>query len=295
MKVRAIFFCGHHSPYGMAHLQPLIDCELEITHVILANNERWNKFYESLQGKKYHYPTHNPHSYLSKIKQWIKAFLSNSFFRDKKYNKENKKVLEILKKQKIPYFEVFDVNERSSIELVIQLKPDLIISAAYPQIFSKDLISLASRGSVNFHPSLLPKYRGAHPHFWAIAKGEKNSGITAHFMTENLDDGAIIEQIEFPIQDFNYYELYDALIYKTPELIQLVSDFFCFGNKKAIAQDLSKVSYFRNDREIHHKIFWNIHNSEEIKDLVRTQRAYCFLERQRVDFWEVELKKIIEI
>jgi methionyl-tRNA formyltransferase len=301
MAIKTIFFCGQHSPSGIAHLQPLIDSDLEIKYVVLADNRRWDKFYESLQGKQYYRTKYNQKKYLDIIKRFIKGLIPNKIIKkiedirntkniDIQYKKNNQAIINLLKKNKVPHIIVFDINKNESIQQIKNMEPDLIISAAYPQIFSKELISVSPIGAVNFHPSLLPRYRGAHPHFWAIAKGEKISGITAHFMTENLDDGSIIEQISFSIETHTYAELYDLLIYKTPELVKLVSDFFCLNQKKAIPQDLSQISYFRNDREIHHKIFFEIHSGEEIKNLVRTQKAYCFFNRERVIFWEIYIR-----
>ncbi len=57
---------------------------------------------------------------------------------------------------------------------------------------------------------------GFHPHFWAICKGEENSGMTAHFMTEKLDDGDIVAQLEFPIIQYTYSDFYEKLIQETP-------------------------------------------------------------------------------
>lgn len=76
---------------------------------------------------------------------------------------------------------------------------DLVISIACPQILRRDLLDLPPRGCINVHGALLPKYRGKMPSFWVLANGEKETGVTVHFMNEKLDDGPIIVQKRLPI------------------------------------------------------------------------------------------------
>ena len=144
------------------------------------------------------------------------------------------------------------------------------------------MISIPTKGAVNFHPSLLPKFRGAHPHYWSIVKGEIESGITAHFMTENIDDGDIIAQIKYPIIDYNYKQLYDKIIVETPNIVKKVSDFFIKGKGDLIKQNHSEATYFRNDRKIHHRIFLEIYSDREILNLIRGGNAYCFFRNKEV-------------
>lgn len=266
----------------MAHLIPILESKFDVVVVVIATEDRWKLFHEKLSGKSYYESKAMPNP-IRIVKALIKRIISTSIIRLFKDNyKETVRIEDILHGRNIPLREIFDVNERSFIEKVRDFNPDLIFSAAYPQIFSKDLVSIPSRGSINFHPSLLPKYRGAHPHFWAIAKGEKTSGLTAHFMTENIDDGNIIAQIEFPIEQYTYSVFYKKIIQETPNLVNLVERYFQEGRTDAKPQDSSQATYFKNDREIHRRIFWNLHTSEEIKDLCRTERAFCFFRSHKV-------------
>ena len=175
------------------------------------------------------------------------------------------------------------MNEGSFLDRVRATGPEIILSAAYPQIFSRELIAIPPRGSVNFHPSLLPRYRGAHPHFWVIAMGEKESGLTAHFMTEEIDAGDIVAQISYPIEDLDYGQLYERMIAETPAIVREVALFFREG-RSAAPQDPSRATRFRNDRVIHRRIFWGLHTAEEIRNLVRTGIAFCFFRDERVGF-----------
>jgi len=86
---------------------------------------------------------------------------------------------------------VADVRER--------LRPDLIVSVAASQIFREPLLAIPSRGCVNIHGALLPRYRGMLPSFWTLLNGEREGGVTVHYMSAGIDDGRIIEQRRFPI------------------------------------------------------------------------------------------------
>ncbi len=84
-----------------------------------------------------------------------------------------------------------------------KIEPDLMIFIAYPEIIKLSILGIPKIGAVNLHTSILPKYRGRHPVNWAIINGEREMGITVHFMNENIDDGDIVLQdsIEFARDD----------------------------------------------------------------------------------------------
>lgn len=74
------------------------------------------------------------------------------------------------------------------------LRPDLLAVAAYGRILGSDLLTLAPHGALNVHGSLLPKYRGAAPIQWAIAEGERETGVSVMQMDEGLDTGDVLLQ-----------------------------------------------------------------------------------------------------
>ncbi len=92
-----------------------------------------------------------------------------------------------------------DVNAPAFVERVGQLRPDLLLIAGCSQILRAELRNTARLGVVNFHPSLLPYYRGKEPLFWAILRGESRTGCTAHHVTQDIDAGPILLQCEIPI------------------------------------------------------------------------------------------------
>ncbi|HEY1465298.1 MAG TPA: methionyl-tRNA formyltransferase [Terriglobales bacterium] len=94
--------------------------------------------------------------------------------------------------------EKIKVNEefRSSLEA---LKPDAIIVVGYGRIIPQWMLDLPPLGNINLHASLLPKYRGAAPIQWAIAKGERVTGVTTMRIDAGLDTGDILLQREMAV------------------------------------------------------------------------------------------------
>src|SRR5882724_1280179 len=79
------------------------------------------------------------------------------------------------------------------------LRPDAIIVVGYGRIIPQWMIDLPRFGNLNLHASLLPKYRGAAPIQWAIARGESVTGVTTMRIDAGLDTGDILMQQELPI------------------------------------------------------------------------------------------------
>jgi len=74
------------------------------------------------------------------------------------------------------------------------LKPDLLVVVAY-RILPPEVLAIPTRGSINLHASLLPKYRGAAPIHWAIINGEEETGCSVFFLSEAVDTGNVIRQV----------------------------------------------------------------------------------------------------
>ncbi|HKB38557.1 MAG TPA: methionyl-tRNA formyltransferase, partial [Gemmataceae bacterium] len=85
---------------------------------------------------------------------------------------------ELAQRHNVPVFQPESINTPEGVELLKQLKPDLLVVAAYGQILSREVLSVPTLGGINVHASLLPKYRGAAPIAWAIANGETRTGVT---------------------------------------------------------------------------------------------------------------------
>ncbi len=71
---------------------------------------------------------------------------------------------------------------------------DLVVSVACPQRLGPALLRLPRHGCINIHGALLPRYQGMLPSFWVLARGERETGVTVHWMDERLDHGDILMQ-----------------------------------------------------------------------------------------------------
>jgi folate-dependent phosphoribosylglycinamide formyltransferase PurN len=114
---------------------------------------------------------------------------------------EPRSVSTVAKGRGIEHRHVSDVNAEDYVEYASGLQPDVIASVAATQKFESDLLNVPTQAAINVHSSLLPEYRGVSPSFWTLLNGEDQTGVTAHFMDENLDTGDIIVQRPIEINE----------------------------------------------------------------------------------------------
>lgn len=106
----------------------------------------------------------------------------------------------LAKRHGVDYRYVTDVNSSEYLGYVEEIEPDIIASVAATQKFEKELIEAPQDAAINIHSSLLPKYRGVSPNFWALLNDEDYTGITVHYMDDEIDTGDIISQERLPIK-----------------------------------------------------------------------------------------------
>ena len=114
-------------------------------------------------------------------------------------------------KHNIPVLQ-YEKIRRDGVEDLKSFKADMMVSCAYGQIFSKEILDITPLGIYNIHGSILPKYRGAAPIQWSIIKGEEYCGITILKTDIGMDDGDIL--LTYPVKiekDETSAELFDRL------------------------------------------------------------------------------------
>ena len=120
-------------------------------------------------------------------------------------NNKEAKVLERAKKLSVPSL-VFTKNELNNTDLITKTlkkeRPDLIVLAGFLLKFPENILNIFSNKVINIHPALLPKYGGKgmygmRVHEKVVENGEKETGITIHYVNKNYDEGAIIFQKSF--------------------------------------------------------------------------------------------------
>ncbi len=107
-------------------------------------------------------------------------------------------IKELAQEKKLPVFQPI-ILDKPFIEQCKTLKSDLFVVIAYGKILPAELLKIPFKASLNVHPSLLPRYRGAAPINWAIINGEKETGLSIIQMNVRLDAGEIVNQIKIAI------------------------------------------------------------------------------------------------
>ena len=101
----------------------------------------------------------------------------------------------------LPVYKPETLRDPASREPLIAAAPDLFVVAAFGLIFRQRTLDIPRHGSINVHPSLLPKYRGASPIVAAIAAGDRETGVALMVMDAGIDTGAVVSQERATIAD----------------------------------------------------------------------------------------------
>ena len=99
----------------------------------------------------------------------------------------------------IPHTQISSKQEDVIIDIMKAWKVDLIVLAGWMRIVSSKLIDVFPNKIINLHPSMLPKYKGLHAIERALESGDESTGVSVHYVNEELDGGEVIMQKEVPI------------------------------------------------------------------------------------------------
>jgi len=120
----------------------------------------------------------------------------------------------------IPVYQPETLKNGALMPLLDELKPDIIVVAAYGRILPSYVLDYPKYGCVNVHASLLPKYRGAAPIQRAIINGDKVTGVTIMQMAQGLDTGDMLARAETEIGEYEAaWQLFDRLAAMGGELL----------------------------------------------------------------------------
>lgn len=163
----------------------------------------------------------------------------------------------------------YDKIRVEGVEDLKELKPDLLITCAFGQILSKEIIDIAPFGVINIHASLLPKYRGASPIHYAILNGEKKTGITIMKTDEGIDTGDIIYSEELEIlENETCGSLFERLSVLGADTLIKTLPSILDKSAKFVKQDNEKATFTKIIRKEMAKIDWQ-NNAESIVNQVR--------------------------
>jgi len=189
-------------------------------------------------------------------------------------------------------------NNNEIINIIEQLKPDVICVVAYGKILPKQILDIPKLGCINVHGSLLPKYRGAAPIQWAVINGDKITGITTMYMDENMDTGDIILKKEIEIGKYETTgELWNKLSKIGGELLVETLEKIENGDAPRIKQGQEFSLAPMLDKQIS-KIDWNNQTSTQIFNLSRgldpIMGIYSTLNGKKLKLWKINIKDDFE-
>jgi methionyl-tRNA formyltransferase len=169
----------------------------------------------------------------------------------------------------IPMISPENPNIPEELRRIRELAPDFLFSFYYRQILTPELLAIASRGALNMHGSLLPKYRGRVPINWAIIRGETETGATLHYMEAKPDAGDIVAQTAVPIlPDDTAREVLDKVTVAAEITLHQALPALIAGDAPRIAQNLRQGSYFSGRKPEDGRIDWTV-SAVGVHNLVR--------------------------
>lgn len=147
--------------------------------------------------------------------------------------------------QNIPVFQFNKIKSPEGVEALKSLKPDLLITAAFGQLLSQEILDIPPLGCINVHASLLPKYRGAAPIQWAIIKGETVTGITTMLTDIGMDTGDMLLSEKIDIKPAETAgELFDRLAVLGAQVLLKTLQQLADGTLKRTPQDHSQATVY---------------------------------------------------
>ena len=181
-------------------------------------------------------------------------------------------------------------------EQFISLQADLAILAFVTQIVPPAVFNVPRLGSICFHPSLLPKYRGRSAINWALIKGESKTGVSLFWVDEGIDTGPILLQKEVAIDPDNttgtlyFNKLFPVGVEAIGEAVDLIKA----GNPPRIVQDEAKANYDPPCGDVHARIDWS-RPAQEVYNLIRgcdpQPGAHTTWQGKMVRFYDCRLQR----
>ncbi|MFO0651885.1 MAG: formyltransferase family protein [Polyangiales bacterium] len=150
--------------------------------------------------------------------------------------------------------------------LLATTDPELVVSWFWTRRIPSTVLALAARGGVNVHPSLLPRHRGPDPYFWTLALGDAETGVTAHWITADYDQGEVLTQRRMPVPEgVNAWQLARALDRPSLEALRDVVGAIERGEAHGIAQDEALATQAPHPSDDDCELLWDVPADEVLR------------------------------
>lgn len=207
-------------------------------------------------------------------------------------------VAEVAAANDLPVYAPENINDPIWVERIREMGADILFSFCYRNMVSKQILDLPSAGCLNLHGSFLPRYRGRCPVNWVLIHGEKETGVTLHYMTPKPDDGDIVGQQLIPIDDNDTaLSLHGKLSAATTELLDDLLPKIRENKAERIPQDKSAASYFGRRVPDDGEIDWS-QSAHAVRNLVRAVTrpypgAFAHVGNRKCTFWDVTIAETV--
>ncbi|MCL2031518.1 MAG: methionyl-tRNA formyltransferase [Oscillospiraceae bacterium] len=144
----------------------------------------------------------------------------------------------------VPVWQPEKLRDGTALGIIRELAPDLIAVVAYGRLLPEEILAAPAAACVNVHASLLPKYRGAAPIQWAVARGERETGVTTQYMAPELDTGDVILTAKTAIGETETAgELHDRLMVMGASLLLETVNRLKDGTAPRVPQDHGQATF----------------------------------------------------
>src|SRR5208283_208649 len=180
-----------------------------------------------------------------------------------------KSVKDLARRNNILTFTPQTVNTPDWIGRVRAWNPQIIFSFYYRNMITEDILNIPRLGAFNMHGSLLPRYRGRVPINWAVLHGEKETGVTLHYMVKSADAGDIVDQELIPIfADDTAQDVFSKAVKAARIVLERQIDDLITRTAQRLKQDESQATYFGGRTPEDGRIDWT-QGVEKIYNLIR--------------------------
>lgn len=140
----------------------------------------------------------------------------------------------------IPVLQPRSLKDPAFVDALRSYDADIYTVVAYGNLIPRQVFEYPPLKTINLHPSLLPKYRGAAPVQWALINGEKETGITVQLINEKLDAGDVVVQERLPLdREITAADVMEIVSYRGVRLMDSAIGILASGSARPVKQDES--------------------------------------------------------
>ena len=192
-----------------------------------------------------------------------------------------------------PVFFAAGNDQQAMADFLRSVEPTVIYCFGWSYLLGRDILGLAPKGVVGYHPAALPANRGRHPLIWALALGLSETASTFFFMDQGADSGDILDQQSIAIADSDdAASLYAKMTEVALGQINRFTAALAKGTEARVPQDHARANVWRKRRPADGQIDWRM-SALSINNLVRALGrpyvgAHCLQGDREIKIWRVE-------